>query len=169
MGEHAKPTVVLQCERKLVTLPAQQKRFDPDSFFKTRKGLCVWSNFHTGIVSHAKAVEEVPELNLSVFTLVSDANDAQIRSELPAGHVFTDLNVFCYHLAGMIKKQAGGTEGSLLNEGFTNIFYVQGTAEVFAVSVNWDAACREWDVTASPLRALAWLAGCRVLSAATVA
>ncbi|MBP6975318.1 MAG: hypothetical protein KBB51_00650, partial [Candidatus Moranbacteria bacterium] len=50
-------------------------------------------------------------------------------------------------IAGLIEAQPGGKSGFLLNNGYANIFYVEGkNGEVFAVRVGWRSVDREWSV-----------------------
>ena len=94
-------TKILRRE-EVVTLPARQGRIDPDEFFQTGSGVYVWDDFRTLAVSKAEVVESAPEMQLAPFTLIEKATDAQIQAELPEGHVFGDVSIFCYHLAETI-------------------------------------------------------------------
>lgn len=157
------------CGKRVETLPARRGPFNPERVFRTGSGLYVWDDFRTRIALRAKSVESAYEMQLASFTLTEQATDAQIRAELPEGHVFEDTGIFCCHLAGMIEAQAGGIEGVLLNNSYANIFYVQALVEVFAVSVVWHADARRWSVNASRLRGRNWIADYRVFSAAAAA
>lgn len=146
-------------------LPACNARFDPEYFFKTGKGLYVWDDFVNRIRTVATAVESLAETMISSFDLTQDATDEQIRAALLSEHVFEDTSMFCAHLAGMIERQSGGTEGRLLNNGYANIFYVRGArGEVFAVRVRWHGGYREWSVRAYALVDCRWIEGFRVFS-----
>lgn len=153
--------------RGWVSLPAVAS-FDPAAFYQTRAGLYVWKSFSNRILSAAFRVENLPATTIQSYDLVKEkgANYAEIRAELPEGHVFKDASAFCAQLAGRIKRQAGGKEGGLLANGNVNIFCVRGIDEVvFAVSVYWDSDGRRWDVDARPLYDYRWSAGSRVFSA----
>jgi len=120
-----------------VTLPALTESFDPGKFFQTRSDLYLWGDFKSRILSVAKAVESLPEMNIASCDLIKAATDAEIRGELPKDHVWQDASSFCGYLAGLLEKQKNGKEGTLLN-GYTNLFYVIGKdGEVFAVRVYW--------------------------------
>lgn len=93
------------------------------------------------------------------------ANDAEIGTELPEGHVFEDVDTFLVHLATLIEDQWGGKEGMLLNNGYANVFYVKVNGEVFAVGVSWSADDREWLCRAFRLGDPRWGAGPRAFSA----
>ena len=147
-----------------VDLPARPDHFDPQAFFKTGRGLYVWDDFVNRILSVARPTETLPQTTFESWSLLKNATDAQIRSELPADHIFEDASTFCAYLASMI-GQPGGAEGSLLNNGYANIFYVRGVAvEVFAVDVRWFAGARGWGVSAVSLGGRQWGAGGRAFS-----
>jgi len=154
-----------------VELPARATTFRADAYFKTGEGLYVWGGFTSRVVSASadECVLTTSATKLASFDLLKNTVDEHIRAELPADHVFGDLSVFCSHLAGMLDRQIGGTEGPLLNNSYANIFYVQGAGGVVAVSVRWFAGFRVWDVGAFELGDYAWNAGFRAFSAAAVA
>lgn len=158
----------LRCEKRVEIVLVGQERIDPEQFFRAGSGVYVWDDFRTRIALQAKPIESAPNMQLATFTLIEKATDAQIRAELMEGHVFEDVSIFFYHLAGMIKAQADGIEGVLLNNGYANIFYAQVAAEVFAVRVRWNATDRWWSVSACRLGGSAWSAGRRVFSATAV-
>lgn len=143
-----------------VLLPERVEPFDPHEFFKTRKGLYVWNGFRDNILPAAKPVEHVPERKAALFELEKAANDAEIRAELPEGHVFENASEFCAHLASLIEAQPNGEDGDLLNNGYATIRYVRGVNGVlFAAGVGWGVSRREWGVRAVPLDDDRWLAG----------
>jgi hypothetical protein len=103
------------------------------------------SNFNDLILSGASKIKvSADETTVGYADLAQAANDAEIGGELPEGHVFEDVDTFLVHLATLIEGQWGGKEGTLLNNGCSNIFYVKVNGEVFAVGVDWDAVHREW-------------------------
>lgn len=148
-----------------VTLPEHATAFDPHEFFKTRDGLYVWDGFRDRILPVAKKVEAVPASQIASFDLVKPANDGEIHRELPEGYLFEDASAFCAYLAELIEQQKDGGEGTLLNSGYWNIFYVLGAnGPVFAVGVYWRSGRRRWDVGAIPLFGGRWGAGDRAFS-----
>lgn len=149
------------------TLPAVDKPVDPKQFFKTRTGLYVWDGYYRDrILSVAKKVKSLPALMISHQTLIKAATDAEIRRELPEGHIFQDTSAFCVYLSVMIEQQKNSEDGILLNNGYANIFYVIGkNGEVFMVGVDWCSDYRRWDVFAWPLGVNRWDAGSRAFSA----
>jgi len=139
---------------------------NPHDFFKTREGLWMSSNFNDLILSGAsKKKVSADETTVGYADLAQAANDAEIGGELPEGHVFEDVDTFLVHLATLIEGQWGGKEGTLLNNGCANIFYVKVNGEVFAVYVFWFAVGREWVCRARRLDDVRWSAGCRAFSA----
>ncbi len=152
-----------------VDFPARSESFTAKDYFQIRSGVFVWDGFKNRILRTAVKADSTPATSLACFDLVKDTPDEQIRAELPEDHVFQDASVFCSHLAGMIDRQPNGKEGSLLNDGYANVFYVQGSYEVVAVSVHWVADFRGWSVCACELDVSAWPAGYRAFSATAVA
>jgi hypothetical protein len=150
-----------------VDLPARTMPFDATTFYKTRAGLYIWDDFVSRIVSAAQPVESLNQASLYSFDLARDATDKQIRAELPAEHVFEDTGLFCTNLAGMIERQPDSIAGDLINNGYSNIFYVRGkSGVVFAVRVYWFADDWRWFVCADALGGGRWVAGYRVFSPA---
>ena len=146
-------------------LPEQVGNFNPQQFFRTRSGLCVWDGFKDLVLKFAKPVSGVVATTIRKHELVKPANDSQIRSGLPEGHVF-QVDELCSHLAGMIQRQSNGGAGELLNNGYVNLFYVQVGSEVVVVRVYWNAVYREWGVSADhQLGDGQWRAGGQVFSA----
>jgi hypothetical protein len=151
-----------------VVLPAITDPCKPAKFFKTCNGLCAWDSFREWILPATKQVNSVPEATITRHKLVKDADNAEIRAEMPDNHVFEDASSFCAHLAGMIDRQKGGKDGNLSSNGCANIFYVRGAkSEVFAVYVHWIFAYRRWGVGAYALGDDRWRAGGRAVSIAT--
>ena len=146
-----------------ILLPAFTDPFDPNEFFQTREGLWTWDRFRDRILSLAKPTDSLEEATFLAFDLTEDANDAEIRKDLPENHVFGDASVFCARLAQMIERQPEGKEGNLLTNGCANIFYVRvKDGEPSAVDVYWRSGGREWDVYCHSLRGDRWIRGDRV-------
>lgn len=98
--------------------------------------------------------------------LKKNACDTDIRKELPENHLSTLEDI-----AGFIEAQLNGKSDLLLNNGWANIFYVEGkNGEVFAVSVRWHSDFRDWNVLDWKLDELGeWSTGRQVLCLGTVA
>lgn len=133
---------------------------DPQAFYQTRKGLYVWPEFKSRVLSSAKPVSNLSALSLNSYELTENMYDKDIKAELPAGHVFEDPSELCARIEQMISKQPNGEEGDLLNNGYANLFDLPG----YVVDVHWDGDYREWYVYAWELDDDRWHAGCRVFS-----
>ena len=132
----------------------------PSEFFKDREGLFVYSGFEENIRDKAEPTEAGKEFKIASFDLAEDANDAEIEEALPKDYLFLETDV-CAIIAGLIEKQAKGEEGTLLNNGYVNLFYTPSRV----VYVRWRAG--EWLVGAWYRGVSSWYAGYRVFSPAT--
>lgn len=143
---------VLNFHENITTWPLT-KRFARREFFKTRTGLCLWSDMER-VLSRTQDVEPTGTTTLlSSFDLTRNAYDREIKAELPERH-----EVELWQIAELIDRQKNGEDGALLTNGRANIFYVAG----FAVHVDWSAGHREWRVLAWALGDSRWNEGCRV-------
>lgn len=154
-GEHVGPGLIAAIDQfsalppvvlKLVNASVQLDTiayYDPKGF-KTRKGLWVSDDFHRGVGSKAKSVNDLPAITLTSGDLVKKAYDRDIKADpvMPANHVFESESEFVAYLDQMISKQPNGEEGDLNSQGYWNIFYVAGCV----VNVRWRSGSREWDV-----------------------
>lgn len=158
-------------ETRLITLTAHKVagyKSNPLDFFKTSKGLWVSDNFQNFILAADEdGVMETRDTKIGHADLAQSANDAEIKGELPEGHVFEDVKAFLGPLASLIKNQWGGKDGVLLKTGYrANIFYVKGVnGETFAVRVRWGSGTREWHCLAVRLGGDRWNAGSRAFLA----
>lgn len=143
--------------------------FTAADYYQTRSGLDIWDSFGCVIGVAGEPVLTTPATKVTSFDLVANSTDEQIRAELPEDHVFPDASLFCSHLASLIDRQPNGKEGTLLNNGSANTFYVNIGDRVVAVRVYWLADGRGWLVRAYELRDSTWGAGSRVFSATAVA
>ena len=144
------------------TYPAIDEPVDPNEFYQTRDGLWVDPDFVRWVLPAAKKLENLPELASRHYPLVSEADDGEIRGELPPDYVL-EADEFCARVAEAIKRQWGNkTPGNFLSNGHTNIFYVRGVGGgVFAVGVGWYSGVRKWRVYASRSGDSRWGAGHR--------
>lgn len=166
LRETASVTVkIVRCLAALTSVTVARSAINPHDFFKTRAGLWMSSNFNDLILSGASKKVSADEATVGYADLVKDANDAQIGNELPVGYTFEDVDTFLVHLATLIEGQWGGKEGTLLNNGYANIFYVKVNSDVFTVDVYWRAGSRGWSCHAYRLDAGRWCAGSRAFSA----
>lgn len=125
------------------TVPARTKPFNAAAFYQTGTGLYVYDTFADRFCLGARqAVDSAPERPYVASLLKANAYDKDIRKELPETHLSTLEDI-----AGLIEAQPNGKSGFLLNNGWANIFYVEGkNGDVFAVSVRWLSGGRSWDV-----------------------
>ena len=125
------------------TVPARTKPFVASEFYQTGTGLYVYDTFANRLdLSARQTVDSAPERPYVVLLLKGNAYNKNIRKELPETHLSTPEDI-----AGLIEAQPVGKSGFLLNNGYANIFYVEGkNGEVFAVDVYWRAGRRKWDV-----------------------
>jgi hypothetical protein len=136
-------------------------------FFQDCAGLRISSNFKTMILDAAQTcLLRANGTTIGYADFVEPANDTEIGAELPAGHVFTDVNVFLVVLAALIEAQwMNEGEGPLIATGYANIFYVKIGEDTFAVDVYWDSDDSEWDCLANHLGYNRWRAEDRAFSA----
>lgn len=162
----AKLTVdIIRRLTSLTSLAVAGDTINPHIFFKTRAGLWTSSNLNDFILSGAsKKKVSADEATIGYADLAQAANDAEIGAELLEGYVFEDVNMFLVHLATLIEGQWGGKEGTLLNNGYANIFYVKVNGEVFAINVFWNAGDRKWYCGAYRLDDCRWPACYRAFS-----
>jgi hypothetical protein len=130
-------------------------------FFVTRSGLWVSDDFRDSVVAKAN-----PDVSHAVATKTLDLSrsrsDASIQEMLGNNHLFTESQV-CGTIAQMISGQEGGQVGKLLNNGRTNVFYLDSCV----VFVRWNSSFRSWNVHTCERACCGWDAGCRVFSPAT--
>lgn|GEM_PF-1781065 len=165
-GTSAVTADIIRRLTSLTSLTVASNTINPHDFFKIREGLWMSSNFNDFILSGAsKKKVSADETTIGYADLAQHANDAEIGTELPEGYVFEDVDTFLVHIATLIEGQWGGKEGTLLNNGYVNIFSVKVNGEVFAVSVRWNADRRRWFCFAYRLGDDRWYAGGRAFSA----
>lgn len=143
------------------TVPARTKPVSVAAFYQTGPGLYVYDTFADLLdLSARQAVDSVPERPYVASLLKANAYDTDIRKELPDTHLSTLEDI-----AGLIEAQPNGKSGFLLNNGYANIFYVEGkNGEVFAVRVGWGSDRRKWFVSDWELGERGgWLADSQVL------
>jgi hypothetical protein len=144
--------------RDQVSITLDDRR-DPGAYFQTRSGLYVYGDFRSGVVSKAGPVAIGTSYKLDAADLGQDASDEAIESALSKDHIFAESPV-CAIIAQLIAKQANGEEGTLLNNGYANLFYTSS----FVVDVYWDSGRGEWRVDTWGRGDRGWGAGHRVFS-----
>ena len=123
------------------TVPARTKPFNAAEFYQTGLYVYVYDTFADRLdLSARQTVDSAPERPYVASLLKANAYDKDIRKELPENHLSTLEDI-----AGLIEAQRSGKSGFLLNNGYANIFYVEGkNGEVFAVGVGWVSVSRQW-------------------------
>lgn len=132
---------------------------DPKEFYKNRKGLYVWSGFEERALPHAKQIDAGANFTIESLDVVQSSTDEQIEKSLGNKNTF-DMGGALAIIADLIGKQAEGQEGTLLTNGYANIFYTP----VCVVRVFWSADDREWHVNTWDRDDGRWLVGRRVFS-----
>lgn len=150
---------VLKSVKKKIAITLKDAH-DPKEFFKDRPGLYVWGSFISNIVDKAKGKKKDTKYAVSSFELTKNANDAEIEENLPKKHLFSETDV-CAIVADLIEKQPKGEEGSLLNNGYANLFYTSSRV----VNVDWRGD--RWHVGGWGRDDRTWDEGGRVFSPAT--
>src|SRR3989344_101403 len=135
-----------------------KERHDPDAFYRTREGLYVYDNFRSRVVSKARSIK-AEAFTVESAELMRDLTDEEIEGSLPKNHLFGETEV-CAIIAGLIAKQASGEEGTLLNNGYANLFYTGSCV----VGASWRSGDREWGVGTWGRGDFGWLAGSQVFS-----
>lgn len=154
----SKEKSILETKEKSISIEVK-KNFDPKKFFVNRKGLYIWSSFTERIVSKAESTKKGFKFSVDSFDLVKNAIDKKIESALAENHLWDESDVAVI-VAELIEKQSNGQEGTLLNNGYANLFYTGA----FVVVVGWDGG--EWGVGAWDRGDGGWGAGRRVFSPA---
>ncbi len=129
------------------TIPARTKPWSAVEFYQTGPGLYVYGTFADRLDVNARKSIELDSATSEArpyvaLLLKANAYDKDIRKELPETHLSTLEDI-----AGLIEARPDGSPGFLLNNGYANIFYVEGkNGEVFAVGVRWGSGSRGWGV-----------------------
>ncbi|MCX6739520.1 MAG: hypothetical protein NT098_05770, partial [Candidatus Parcubacteria bacterium] len=112
------------------------KTFVSKSFFRDDNPdvkLYIWGGFKNRILPSTGKVSKQPAATIVSFDLTKPMYDREIRAELPENHVFAIEDLWI--IADIISRQPKGESGTLLNNGYANLFYVQAGASVFVVYV----------------------------------
>lgn len=154
LGNVTEPPLLIS--RGTATIGPPTEPFDPHEFFQTRAGLFVSDEFKARVLKTAQKVNKALAIEVAHFDLARPAQDSAIIAALPQGKP----EVALWAIGQMIKTQAGGQAGHLLNNGSANLFYFGDSV----VNVRWDAGRRRWDVNAWPLVDDGWYEGDRTFS-----
>lgn len=146
---------------KGVTTITLAERHDPDVFYRTREGFYVYDDYRTRIVKNARPSEVGTTLKVECAELMRDLTDEEIEGALPKSHFFDETQV-CAVIAGLIAMQPKGKSGTLINNGYANLFYTGSCV----VDVGWNADSRECYVHTWRRVGHRWRAGNQVFSPA---
>ena len=135
---------------------------NPNEFFQTRPGLWVSDDFRRLVRAKAQPNKAGTSLKLNRAKLAKNLTDSEIEATLPVTHVFTEAEV-CAVVATLITEQSEGQEGTLLNNGYANLFYTASCV----VDVYWNADDRRWNVSTWTHDDNQWSAENQVFSLAT--
>lgn len=153
-----------------VSLPAIEAFSAKNSFRKdgqAPRGVRIgWlgDNFTRAFLSGTGKNEiDVPAADFRVQRLRRNSVDPPIIKELGGEEV---VETSLAHVFELMAGQPTGQSGTLLTNGYANIFYVRDSAgTLWAVSCRWYASYQGWSVEAFPvLRPFDWGAGRRVVS-----
>lgn len=135
-----------------ITFPERTTLIDPNEFFN-RSSVYLWGSFRERILPVLKPVTNTPKRTYGIGRLKKNANDSQIRPDLPKRHLGNWEDI-----ASLIEMYPNGKEGYYL-------LYLEGVGgEVFAVRVYWFSGRGLWDVIGWRLGGFGrWLAGYQVL------
>lgn len=125
--------------------------FKTKDFFKHRSGtpkLYLQDNFKNWILDNAPETVEFAGETLSNFKLGKNIYDSEICKELDNPEPFSIAELLGM-LKSLIEKQPNGEEGTLLNNGYANIFYVKlPNGKTVAVDAYWGSGGSEWRLRA---------------------
>ena len=142
------------------------KAFTKDSFFKKNGPVKLYfgDNFKNWVLSIIPDSIPAFERKLLKTQLTESMYDSAILNELGQPKPFT-AGEFVAIIHDLLTKQPNGESGTLLNNGYANIFYVQlEDGRIVAVDVFWDSDDREWHLNADDLDDIQWSDGRCVFS-----
>ena len=120
----------------------------------------LWSNFLERFGN--KVEENVDRCIIHVHKLLKNSRDLGIRAAIGEEYEETKLA----HLWHLLSLQPKGEAGTLLVNGWANIFYIRDAEDfLWAVGAHWLASSREWNLRASSVEYPGgWRAGYFVFS-----
>ncbi len=81
----------------------------------------------------------ISDSTLVSFDVASESSEFEIRGELSEFHIFENPLTFCTYLKQMLMDQINGQNGTLLINGGSNLFFVQGIEEgLFVVNTRFE-------------------------------
>lgn len=134
-------------------------KFVAANHFTVRKSSGIqiaWLNENFKLLFLGKIEKNVEPATLNLYWLAGESLDAPILAEL-GERAETSLA----HLVELLKKQPNGESGSLLTDGYANIFYIRGTdGNLWPVFARWRSA--GWCVHACSVEYPWWRGGRQV-------
>jgi len=132
-----------------------------ETFGATKPAIRLWylgDNFKNHFLG--KVEENIQAEFLAIHTLTKDSLDAPILAQL-GDRAETSLA----HFWELLTKQANGEKGTLLTNGYTNIFYIKdANGTLWAVGAGWHAV-NGWNVSTDSVgNPYGWYAGPQVVS-----
>jgi len=130
--------------------------FSKSSFFANGPNLYLWDNFKNWVLTEIPDTIPAFEGKLSKFSLTKKMYDSEIQTELGNPNSFS-VTEFAAIVKDLVSRQPKGESGTLLNNGYANIFYVVlANTRVVAVRMRWSAGDREWSFSAFDLDDVHW-------------
>ncbi len=152
---------------KLITdgIAIATESFTKESFFGKKGPVKLWlgSNFEQWVLPLIPETIEAFQGTLTQTKLTKYMLDSEILTELGHPEPFTP-GEFAALIRDLLTKQPKGEEGTLLMNGYANVFYVQLEGRVVAVRVLWSSDGRGWGLDAFGLDDYRWFGGRCVLS-----
>jgi len=161
LGRREQPAPTLLKAITTVTLPAIPS-FDagahfvvtPDKARKKAELVIGWIGDNAKRLVKGFVEPEVAEATLRVHTLTKASVDGPIIAELGGEEVITTT---WGQMHKMMWRQGRGQQGTLLTNGYANIFYIRcSDGAVWAVGCHWLSVCGDWDVGAYPITFPYW-------------
>ncbi len=117
---------------------AMKEQIDVRSFFTNSKFVWTSENFQNLILSKYESSQKDQSVSFS------NLQDIESNVDLEK-FIFEDVDTFLEKLAQLIKNQADGKEGDLLNDSSANTFFVRGKdRNLYSVLVRWEEAQGLW-------------------------
>jgi hypothetical protein len=160
----------LTLKESVVAIPATS--FTTNSFFKeghngTTK-LLLSDDFKNKVLSLASTAINYVGGNVDTLSLTKDMYDSDILLELGNPKTYT-VDACLGMLQALISKQPKAEDGTLLTNGYSNIFYVTTGERVLVVDARWHSDNSKWDLSAYELDGFGeWNAGSLVFAPAIV-
>jgi len=147
-------------------IPARTRSFDMVAFYLCSTSLYIYGTSADYLGLRTRRVNSSPARPYVASLLKANVKERDIRKELPEAHLSTPEDIL-----SLMELQPNEESGLLLNNGYANVFFVEGkNSEVFVVNVHWDANYGKWRFGVWLLNEIPWWgAGGQVLCPGTAA